>query len=71
MFDVKPNGIYKIEEVAAGLDVCKATVYNMINIDGLPCTKIRGNTYVRGNDLISFMFGEQEKPKLKAVGSNS
>lgn len=60
MFDVKQNGIYKIDEVAEGLGVCKATVYNLVNKDGLKSTRIRGKTYIRGSDLLDFLFKEKK-----------
>ena len=56
MFEVKQDGIYRVVEVADGLDVCKATVYNFINKDGLKATRIRGYTYIRGADLMEFFF---------------
>jgi len=67
MFDIKTNGVYKLEEVQEGLGVSKGTVYNMINEDGLKSTRIRGYTYVRGSDLLSFLFGQEEAPKLKSI----
>jgi excisionase family DNA binding protein len=65
MLDVNPNGVYTIEEVAEGLGVCKGTVYNMVNQDGLKSSRIRGNTYVRGTDLMNFLFPVQDSPKLR------
>jgi hypothetical protein len=60
VFDVKSSGIYRIDEVSEGLDVCKATVYNFINKDGLKSTRIRGKTYIRGSDLLDFLFKEKK-----------
>lgn len=65
MFDVKPNGVYTIEEVAEGLEVCKGTVYNMVNQDGLKSSRIRGNTYIRGTDLMEFLFPVQGGARLR------
>ena len=66
MFQIDPNTVYTITEVATMSNSCRGAVYNMIK-NGLVSANGPRGQMITGKSLLAYFNGESQKPSITAV----